>query len=222
MKKIPFDEDFFSRDNEQSFYWAGLLAADGNLRDEWTHFKNGSSSHRKAISLGLIEKDMIELFLENLNCKGRKIEERWYKTQTGENCIYTIKLSSSKMFKDLARFGLKPKKSLVLKMPRWLQKHPLVHHFIRGYFDGDGSVSQRKGSKYLHWVGTKSFLSSVNKIIKKNIDQHTRATVRPHSEKQAHIFVLSYTGNNLVKKVSEYLYKDATIWLERKHTKIMA
>lgn len=28
-QRIPFDEDFFSRDNEESFYVAGFLAADG-------------------------------------------------------------------------------------------------------------------------------------------------------------------------------------------------
>lgn len=30
-KKYTCDDDFFSRDNPESFYWAGFIAADGFL-----------------------------------------------------------------------------------------------------------------------------------------------------------------------------------------------
>lgn len=36
-EKIPFNESFFSKDNELSFYWAGMLAADGCLIDRATY-----------------------------------------------------------------------------------------------------------------------------------------------------------------------------------------
>lgn len=43
------------------------------------------------------------------------------------------------MFGDLSKHGCVPNKSLILKFPTTLPNE-LVNDFIRGYFDGDGSV----------------------------------------------------------------------------------
>lgn len=222
MKRIPFKEDFFSYDNEKSFYWAGMLAADGNLRDEMRKVSKTSSSHQKNVSLSLIEKEMIESFLSDLECVGRKITEKHYTTQKGSGTLYKIDLASFRMFDDLHRFGLTERKSLTLEMPEWLKTHPLNNHFIRGYFDGDGCITKCKSktvySKQLEFYGTESFLNAVHEIIKANVDSPIKSKVNHHSM----IYSVRYTGNILVPKVGDFLYKDATIWLERKRAKIIA
>ncbi len=43
------------------------------------------------------------------------------------------------MFEDLCKHGCVPNKSLILEFPKTVPSD-LIHHFIRGYFDGDGSV----------------------------------------------------------------------------------
>lgn len=60
---------------------------------------------------------------------------------------YTLRIGSKSLFDDLVKLGLTPRKSLTLKFP----KIPInfLKYFVRGYFDGDGSVmvSTAKGRK---------------------------------------------------------------------------
>lgn len=61
-----------------------------------------------------------------------------YSNNIGGN-VYGVHLTSDKMFNDLCSHGCVPNKSLVLTFPKDIPEN-LIHHFIRGYFDGDGSV----------------------------------------------------------------------------------
>lgn len=220
MKKIPFNENYFDLDNEKSFYWAGLLAADGSLIDRVCTFKNGSKSHIKEVNLWSIEKVLIEGLYRDLGCVGRKIGEHHYQTLRGPSCVYGLSLKSHIMFDSLSRFGLFPRKSQTLQMPAWLEQHPLVSHFVRGYFDGGASVYfqtvKNVANKYIEFRGTTDFLESINRVIKTNIDQQTRAEVHIHSGTGS----LKYSGNILVMKVADFMYKDSTIFLERKYNKL--
>lgn len=50
-------------------------------------------------------------------------------------------LRSQKTVDDLKQLGCIERKSLILKFPTEEQvPFDLLHHFIRGYFDGDGSI----------------------------------------------------------------------------------
>jgi intein/homing endonuclease len=218
MKKVPFEEKFFSNDDEKSFYWAGMLAADGSLKNKMVKVSKTSQSHVKGVSLSLIEKDMIEKFLSDLKCAGRKITEKHYTTQNGNKILYKIDLSSHKMFDDLHRFGLTTNKSLTLNMPDWLKIHPLNNHFIRGYFDGDGCITLSGKSKQLEFAGTENMLNSIHEVIKSNIEATIRSKVLRHDNS----YHVRYTGNILVPKIGDFLYKNATVWLERKREKIIA
>lgn len=212
MKKIYCDESFFKNDSENTFYWAGFIAADGNLGERNNKAKN------KVVSLSQSDKIVIQNFLNDIKDNGRKISERKYKTLKGENTMYAAQISSEEMFNDLSRFGIVPVKSKILEFPEWLASHSLVNHFIRGYFDGDGSVYIQKNSKYIEFRGTVSFLSTINEIIKSKIMLKTKAEVRVHSNCGS----LKYAGNNLVPMVGEYLYNNANLFLPRKKEKIFA
>jgi hypothetical protein len=49
------------------------------------------------------------------------------------------------MFDDLCYHGCVPNKSLILKFPTI--NEGLISHFIRGYFDGDGTVGEYQNVK---------------------------------------------------------------------------
>lgn len=53
-----------------------------------------------------------------------------------------IQISSKTLTADLLKLGCTPRKSLTLKFPNdgIFKSNDLIRHFIRGYFDGDGSV----------------------------------------------------------------------------------
>lgn len=217
MKKIPFNENFFTEDNDRSFYWAGLLAADGCIRNKISKFKSGSQSKVKEVSIGLIDKELIEQFLIDINGVGRKISENHYKTLKGTSTSYILRFNSAPLYDSLLRFGITEVKSKTLKMPEWLKTHSLINHFIRGYFDGDGSVFYQHNTKYIEFRGTVSFLESINEIIKSNICKQTKAQVHVHSNCGS----LKYCGNILTMEVANFLYKDASVCLKRKYDKLM-
>lgn len=74
-----------------------------------------------------------------------------------------ISVCSSTMINHLAKYGIVQNKGFNLVFPNFL-KEELLRHYLRGYFDGDGSIStngkNRNGSpKYaLNLIATESFL----------------------------------------------------------------
>jgi intein-encoded DNA endonuclease-like protein len=92
----------------------------------------------------------------------------------------------------------------------------LLHHFIRGYFDGDGSVSLDTARNNLHVsiAGTKKFLESLSVALFQNIPNYTLTKL--HKPTNCEIHLLQKGGNKQLKGLYTYLYKDATVFLERK------
>jgi hypothetical protein len=119
------------------------------------------------------------------------------------------------MCKDLLRFDIAQRKSLTSTFPSNLASHPLIHHFMRGYFDGDGCIYFRKSDKSqlrFHLNGTETFLKEYASLLGK-----------PNKKlyKPSEIYSLSFGGNNLCRNIYQYLYDDATVMLDRKYQKYL-
>ena len=110
----------------------GFLASDGTVSLNRNTIKIGLSAKDKEI----LEKIKIELKLEN------KITE--YTTNTGFDIV---ELSwTCKEHKDaLARYGIIPQKTNYLKPPFALDEEYWLD-YLRGYFDGDGSICLSNGN----------------------------------------------------------------------------
>jgi hypothetical protein len=110
-----------------------------------------------------------------------------------------------------------PRKSLTLKFPEFLKEHPLVNHFIRGFFDGDGCIIYRKGktTNRLHFsiVGTLNMIENIMNIFYKKLQIRPR---KIYSSKISPVFNLFVDHKNDILKVQKFLYENATIFLERK------
>lgn len=87
------------------------------------------------------------------------------------------------MFEDLIKQGCIPNKSLVLTFPNKHQvPENLINHFIRGYFDGDGSISYGIRERYsvrkkqnvkrlsvsAQFIGTKEMLAVIDDYVNFN------------------------------------------------------
>lgn len=135
---------------------------------------------------------------------------------------YTLKFSNEKIVKDLNKHGVYTCKSLVMTdMPKL--KEELYGHFIRGYFDGDGSIynyfdiydkRQRWGMEIL---GTPDFLSKVQKILIKNCN--VKETKLHNVNHVKNLTRISYKGIKSLMKIRDFLYENATIYLEYKYKK---
>lgn len=207
-RKYKVDEDFFEIiDTEEKAYWLGFLYADGSVKEGKTD-----------ISLSLVEIDVghIEKFLKSLNST-HLIKETQKKTKDN---IYIQKLcyiSSKKLYYDLIDKGCTPNKTLILTFPSEEQVPKYLQiHFIRGYIDGDGCITHTtykgKYSERKHYkisiLGTEEFLNSLVKCLDLDI------AVKQDGNKK--VFAVYIGGNDQVKRITELLYKDAKIYLDRK------
>lgn len=221
-QRIPFDEDFFSRDNEESFYVAGFMAADG-----WKCRSN--DSYANGIQLSVDDEDHLLLIQKLIKHQGKLSYTTKKPVMLPGNRIgkiskmCTLLFSSSKTFKDLERFNVVERKTYIYHMPEWLIDHPLIHHFMRGYIDGDGcfcfknNKNQRLPQVLFTMKGTAIFLQQFHNIIFKNeITPNDRIILAKNGKKYAAFNTLQYGGNIIVSKLYDFLYKDATIFLNRK------
>lgn len=132
-----------------------------------------------------------------------------------------IVFDSKKLTLDLKNKGCFQNKSLILTFPsKDIVPEHLIKHFIRGYFDGDGTVfmSNEKHWRYgrifpvihFRFCGTFEFLSEVQKILNMNGRLvHSRLSKNNNYE-------LLYKRRKRARQFMHYLYDDATIYLDRK------
>ncbi len=123
----------------------------------------------------------------------------------------------------IAKYMTLDNKSLNLKWPGNIPDEYL-RHFIRGYFDGDGTVgictNQREfpeGIKYFYvprvrFLGTEDFLSGMTNAIER---MALISAVKVQKKGKENVYCLTYTGVN-AKLIHHYMYTDATIYLRRK------
>jgi len=201
QKKYYFNEDFFETiDSEKKAYWLGFIAADGCVTE----------SSRKRLIIKLARKDRGHLvqFLQDIEATNPVKDKD---TNFGHPCSI-ISLCSGKIFSDLVDKGIMPKKTFKLKAPTKVPDN-LIHHWVRGYFDGDGSVyipsRDSKPKPRVAIYGNFFTLLFFREIfLKIGIDRPV--------EPKGNIFFYRLGKRAHVEKFANYIYKDATVFLERK------
>lgn len=124
-----------------------------------------------------------------------------------------IDLNSKQIGKDLVNLGITPNKSLTLDINFNMIPNELIHHFIRGYFDGDGSISHTDQDGIIRWqisfIGTEKFLNYLMNFFNR---YHQLSTCGKN-------FRFNFSKFVDVKHILSIMYNDATIYLERKFLK---
>lgn len=210
--KYTINENYFDKiDTEEKAYILGFLYADGN-----------NYLDKAQISMGLEERD--KEILEKINkCmdynKPLDFLDLSNKTTFGyhyEN-MYRLVIYNKYLSNVLNLRGMVPKKSLILEFPKWLNPH-LYKHFIRGYFDGDGSVSKgKRGGIIITITSTNQFCQAISDIVANEIK--INSGIYDASSHNGITKVFSLSGKNVCKKFLDWIYDDATIYLERKYNR---
>lgn len=151
MKKYSYDENYFENiDTEEKAYWLGFIAADGSIGE----------TCGLEISLSYKDIDHLYKFANNIGAEIDIISTRMVK----EYKVCRIFINNKKIINDLSKYGIIRNKGYKLDFPNFLNDE-MLKHYLRGYFDGDGSIStngkNRNGSpKYaLNLIATESFLN---------------------------------------------------------------
>lgn len=159
-RKYPFNENYFENlDSKDKAYFLGFIYADG--------FITKRSQSQDVLGLTLAEIEPIDKFKKYIQTE--KPVGYYKKTNSYSDKSYEYKLAllSDKLVSDIEKLGVIERKTLVLTFPDISEE--LIPHFIRGYFDGDGSVFYHKDSRkeydntYLgiDICGTKEFLEGL-------------------------------------------------------------
>jgi len=199
-RKHQINEYFFDNiDSEEKAYFLGFLFADGAVSNNLYNVRLTLKSGDVDIIKKLDKCIYIDTTKDHVTIrKSKQLENKYYAS---------LDINSSHLVKSLIKHGCTPKKSLTLKFP---QIDPtLQHHFIRGYFDGDGGLNVK--SKTFVITSTYNFCKSAIEIIKNNVDANL------HIYKYKNIYRLTSHGRNQVLKILAYLYRDSKFYLDRKY-----
>lgn len=215
MSKYIYNKDFFEKiDTEEKAYWLGFLYADGCINRLYRNEKIKAMD----LELGLCREDEEHLnkFLKSINSNIPIVQK---KNQLKGKTYYSSKIvvCCTKMCRDLISNGCTPQKSLVLKFPdKSIIEDSLIRHFIRGYFDGDGCIYTNSNNKIsINFTGTSDMLLGISDFLLQNNIMKT--TVKLYDcGKAKEMFIY---GIDNIKDILDYLYKDCTIYLERKYNK---
>jgi hypothetical protein len=208
-RKYNLNENYFEViDNEYKAYFLGLIYSDGCVFNTMLR-----------ISLQEEDKSILEKFLENIESEGKLYDVIGRKKSHKNQKLLSI--SSVKLVNDLVKLGVEPKKSLINKFPSKEQlPENLLNHFIRGVFDGDGSVFEYEriinDKKYVELgvsiISSKEFMVGLSNVIKFGNIYDT------NNGKNSFI---SFKNKRDIQKIFDYLYKDSTIFMDRKYFKFL-
>jgi DNA-binding CsgD family transcriptional regulator len=214
-KKITYTDVntlFFKKINgEESAYFLGLLYADGCVQMDSTRYQ---------ITLKLKSNDqiIIEKFRDIMSPSSPiKITQN----KGSPNTYSYFRINQKEICEQLISLGCIPNKSLILEFPTKVPTN-LIRHFLRGYSDGDGSISKNKLKHGINTIwsiaSTKQFCREVATILKNQLNISCHYSLCKPKKNQI-TTKLSVGGNNQTEKILDWLYQDATIYLPRKHEK---
>lgn len=216
--QAKINHDYFENiDSEHKAYWLGFIYADGSITKK--AYEKGSYTYRLRMELMFEDKYILEQMALDLE-SDLKPKEYYNDTSSFEgynkpkHTAY-IMFSSKKMGEDLVKLGVVPNKTLILKSLPSIPDN-LMKHFIRGYFDGDGSVYLTKDNTIkTAFYGTHDFINSIQDFLIKELNLTKKKIT---DQKEANV---SFVG--MAKQESEklyhYMYDEATIFLNRKYEK---
>ena len=193
---------------EWQAYFLGLLFSDGNL-------------YKSRVSISLVEDDfdIVKRVCNKLFVKPPKyyrgIHTITTSNGTKKNCRPQLCMSFSNVyFANILRskFNLQSNKSLTCMFPTNVPCK-FINHFLRGYFDGDGCIKICSKRRVVSILGSKPFLEATRSILLleglKNVFINQRGN----------IYSIYIYAKEDIDNFYDFLYKDATLYLNRKREK---
>lgn len=194
-KYLPNHDYFENIDSEIKAYMLGFIFADGNV------YKN-----RIKIEIRSYDKNILEIFSKEI------YNYNLVKTILKSDSEYAfINIFSEKMKNDLSKYSCVPNKSKILKFPNILKEY--YNHFIRGLIDGDGFISYK--SRTIGLLATNDINLNIKNIL--NEIGINSFIAKAYKQDINVLNELRVKNKNSLNNLIDYLYKDATIYLERKY-----
>lgn len=212
-RRFQVDDTYFDNiDNEHKAYWLGFMLADGFLSN------SGHATESFGMTLRSDDKYILEQFLMDLNAT-YTVKEYSTTSSWGVTSVAKILIKSKRIFNRLRELGFTTNKSYDGTLPDI--REDLVHHMVRGYFDGNGCLG-KAGEKRWHTytfniTGTYEIVSTIRSILgKDNVKLSQR-----HKDRDNNNYSLFLCGDRQVYNICKWMYDDATIYLKRKYERYL-
>lgn len=212
-RKYQINEHFFDNiDTEKKAYMLGFMYADAGVG------KISFSLNLNAKDINILHK-FSEMIYKDNPAKHVKTSNRNRKDKIYKHCSFGV--HSKYIVNKIIELGCMRKKSFILTFPNWLDE-TLYNHFIRGLIDGDGSIvvkdkQNNNVNSCIKLIITKDVIDKVRSIFSKLTGNEGYIT----QHKDTTVYNLVFSGNRSVELIGDYLYKNATIYLERKYQKYL-
>lgn len=200
VNRYKFDEDYFNEINtSEKAYFLGLMFSDGSVFDSGIYIK-------------MKDEDILLKFKKALQAE-QPVKKVYY----GGYEAYIIQIYSKRLSNSLSLLGCTKNKTRTIRFPDIPKE--LHSHFIRGFFDGDGSLILNKElgkTQFNITSASKQFLEDLKPIISEV--SGTKGGIS--KETNYEVWHLRFCGRK-VQDIMDWLYKDATVYLQRKYRKYL-
>lgn len=193
---------FDDLNTEAACYWLGFIFADGcTVKSGFSiNLKRADASHLARFRAFMQAEEPLSY---NISYAAGRPNER-----------VTFRINDRNFGRKLAAMGIqrgRPDSEQHLK----LIPCEMLHHWFRGLFDGDGCA---------HKTGKLTFLAQepILALLRDTLRSINTLTLRsnapdgPKIIRYRNIDRLSFHGVSQCRRIADYLYRDATVWMERK------
>lgn len=212
VKKYSINENFFSCiDTEPKAYWLGFIYADGYI----------TRKNVFGVGLSVLDKKHLDQLVKDMD---GNYPVKVYPNPGGSCERAVLSVRSHILTADLRKQGCFERKSKELVFPTSNQvPEEFISHFMRGYFDGDGSIffsdqkyKTKKGIKisvcpHFSVISTFQFLTE---FLKRLPIKTNSKVYKDYRGRQAHSIAIG--GRKSVNAIGIFLYKSARTFLDRK------
>ena len=208
-RKFPCNDNFFKVQNSNMAYILGLLAADGSV---------SKKENLIAIQLKAVDKEILEKI--NEKTQNTRPLEFYTRKETGHE-ISSFRVWSAEWKKDLAHYGITPNKTFTLQPPDFLLPEYRID-YIRGYFDGDGSIYQLKTQNRVFFEITGASKVMIDWIRNELVNHYhifINKELIEHRPNGTVIYKIKIGSVEELNKLYTLLYKDKELFLTRKKEK---
>jgi hypothetical protein len=204
-RKYTLNESYFEKiDTAEKAYILGFIYADGNI-----------DKQKRALAIHLKKDDV---FILNFIKKSLNSNQPF---MIYDDKYILLKITSKKLCSDLVRANIQPNKTYVTKSLPY--NGEFFSHFLRGFFDGDGSIWSAKNNPHDYgasFTNNLYVLTEIKDFLKNklNINSHIR-----HEKDEGNNFScsLKIRGSVQLKTIYDFLYKDDFFSLKRKKDRFL-
>lgn len=205
-KKAPIigNETAFDEYTEESCYWAGFLAADGCV--------DSKNRIRVMLQYGdIAHLEKLRNFLQSTHTIS-------VNTDKYNRCSFELTSAYIRDILDI-NFNIVPNKTDKLKFPKHLPDSALKH-YIRGYFDGDGSLCESFSNKNSITATIYACFASGSKDFSYSLYDYLQCKLGlvGHLQdcKDSVKWQIKFNTND-AKILTKYMYDNSIVYLDRKY-----